>query len=437
MTCIGTTKNPQYFMSPKASTDALAERFGTPLFIYDAQVIRNSFKSLIQGLQYRPLSVYYSIKANSALGILSLLRDLGARADLCSLGDLAFAESAGFRFQDMSFTGSGLGDSEIAYIAARPGIGFVADSISQIERFTAICPGRPFALRVNPGIDAGFHPAVRAGTSESRFGLAPTDIPRAIRLARASKASIAGLHGHLGSDIFHAAPFIQLADTLLELSLSIPSVEWINLGGGLGIPREDPRQAMEMGTLNTELLRIMHHANQTRGGPIRLRIEPGGFLTMSAGKLLVRVTDIKQQGDGSGTFTASVDASSNLLPSAVLYETYHPVEVVTPRRGRSWTRTYSIAGNLMLAGDILARDRLLPEIQIGDLLTFGRCGAYSSSRAATFNNRGRAAEILMDTGWLSPHSFDASRMRTFFGLKLARLLAGNALDHKPFRSSQN
>ena len=372
--------------------EQIATTFGTPVFVYDGGRIRDQFRLLAQELTHRPLEIYYSVKANSAVGILRLLRTFGARADICSSGDLAFAEAAGFAPHEVSFTGSGLTDDEYGLIATRPGMDFVADSLHQLARVVEMAPGRPVGLRLNPAIEAGFHPHVRAGSATSRFGLRLDQISEAVDLAAAWESPIVGLHGHLGSDVFDVTPFLELTRQLCALAAEIPSVRWINLGGGLGNPADPEVDQSQLRALDSGLAEILRLFDR----PLQLRVEPGSFLTMSSGLLVARVTDVKA-GPGPDSGTICVDASTNHLVSAILYDAHHPVSVVRVPTS-DVTMTYDIAGNLMQAGDVLARGRQLPKVEIGDLLAFGRCGAYSSSRSTTFNNRGRPAEVLVLDG---------------------------------------
>lgn len=371
----------------------IAAEFGTPVFIYDGDLIRTQFQRLTRHVTHRPLEIYYSVKANSALGILRLLRSLGARADVCSAGDLAFAEAAGFTPNEISFTGCGLADSEYALITARPGMDFVADSVHQLARMVELTPGRPVGLRLNPAIEAGFHPHVRAGSINSRFGIRPPEVEVALELAAEARSPIVGLHGHLGSDVFDVDPFLRLAEQLCSLAATIPTVQWLNLGGGLGNPADSAADPPQLDALNSGLAGVLRQLDPARG--TRLRVEPGSFLTMSSGLLVARVTDMKPGNGSDGT--VCVDASSNHLVSAVIYDAHHPVSAVRTSSA-DVTATYDVAGNLMQAGDILAKGRQLPEVRIGDLLVFGRCGAYSSSRSTTFNNQGRPAEVLVLEG---------------------------------------
>ena len=369
--------------------ERIASTFGTPVFVYDGERIRDRFELLTRSLRHRPLEVYYSVKANPAVGILRLLRTLGARVDVSSPGDLAFAEAAGFRQDEVSFTGCGLAECEYHLVADRPGMDFVADSLQQVARIVTLAPGRPIGLRLNPEIEAGFHPHVRAGSSASRFGLRPYELADAVELASARGCPVVGLHGHLGSDVFEVEPFLELAELLCTVAATLPSVRWLNLGGGLGDPADSDAEGPQLRALDAGLSGILARLPRA----LRLRVEPGSYLTMSSGLLVARVTDVKPGGAPDGT--VCVDASSNLLVSVLVYDTHHPVWAVRPGEA---SRTYDVAGNLMQAGDVLARNRSLPKVAVGDLLAFGRCGAYSSSRSTTFNNRGRPAEVLVLDG---------------------------------------
>ncbi len=385
----------------------LARRFGTPLYAYDAAEIRARYHAFGAAISYRPLSLYYSIKAHPSVGLLKLLRTLGAGVDACSPGDLAFAAAAGFSGPEISYAGHGMSHEEIAGVV-RSGSFFVADSLSQVERIGMQDPGRAIALRVNCGVGAGFHPDVQAGSAGSKFGLPLDQLDEALTLAAGANLRVVGLHTHVGSDVLEPEPHIDALTALVELvserEALTRDLELLDLGGGWGSPflAEDPEYPMaEFGAAASH---IMSQLADALGRPIELRLEPGAYLVMDAGTLLTTVTELKPKGEGvegrARTFAAT-DTSYNHIRSAVTYGTRHPLEVAD-RPDAPDVERYDVTGNLMQAGDVIARDRLLPALQPGDVLAFGMCGGYKACQAPTFNERPRPAEVLVDEGEVLP-----------------------------------
>lgn len=387
----------------------LAERFGTPLYAYDAARIRHQVRTLRQGLHGIPHRILYSVKAHASTAIMRLLADVGVGADACSAGDLAFARAAGLRGDDISVAAVSLDAGTMAAAVDLDAL-VVVDSLAQIDRWAAAGGRRDIGIRVAAGITAGFHPLVQAGAPGAKFGVAVDDVPEAVRRARRLGLRVVGLHGHLGSDLVEPGPHLALLDLLLDLTeRHVPDATMVDLGGGLGTPfpppdaggtyppvdDDPPYPCDELGRGAAE--RLAAFAGRTGSG-LELRVEPGAFLVMEAGTLVCRVTDVKTAGERAGgrPRLAVVDSSYNHLHSAVVHQTFHPLVVDVPP-GRELL-DHDVGGDLMQAGDVLAADRLLPCLEVGDVVGFRLAGGYKASRAPVFNGRPRPAEVLVDAG---------------------------------------
>jgi diaminopimelate decarboxylase len=368
----------------------IADGVGTPFFVYNAKVIRANVARVLHALQGIRARVYYSAKANPAVGLAVAMRELGLGVDACSPGDLELARLAGFERGDISYTSFGASDAELVR-AARASEDLVLDSSEELERLIALGIRRSVGVRVNPAIIAGFHPHVAAGGGEAKFGVRISDLPDMAARALDAGLPIAGVHGHLGSDILSIGPHIELLRLLLTAANEISTVAWVNLGGGFGTPRDtaEPQYPWQefAAAARCQL------ARQRR--PIELRLEPGGHLLMDAGFLVATVTRTRIA-DGCRPTTVAIDASTNHMPSVLLYGASHAVQLLSVRTRRSATGPVRIAGNLMQAGDVLAEVPELSEAKPGDLVAFSHVGAYASSRSTTFNERPRAAEVLVD-----------------------------------------
>lgn len=388
---------------------ALAQRFGTPLYAFDAARIRHQVAALERSLEGVPHRILYSVKAHANVALLRLLADLGVGADVCSAGDLAYAAAAGLRGDDISLATVSL-DAETIAAAVDLDAFAVVDSLTQIERWAVSGGRRDIGVRVAAGITAGFHPLVQAGAPGAKFGVAIDDVPEAVRRASGAGLRVVGLHGHLGSDLMDAAPHLALLDLLLDLTeRHVPDATMVDVGGGLGTPfppqsagdayppvADDPSYPCdELGRGAAERLAV--YAERT-GADLQLRIEPGAFLVMESGTLVCQVTDIKAADERSEgrPRQAVVDSSYNHLHSAVVHETFHPALVDAPSARP--LAAHDVVGNLMQAGDVLAADRVLPHLEVGDVLGFGLAGGYKACRAPVFNGRPRPAEVLVDDG---------------------------------------
>jgi diaminopimelate decarboxylase len=376
----------------------LAERFGTPLYAYDAASIRRRYHLLIESIDYRPLRIYYSCKANAAVGIIRLLRELGAGIDACSPGDIEAARRAGYR-DDISYTGVGCRRSDLAAVAGSPAF-FIADSMSQIDAFADVASGREeIGLRVNPALPVPARRMVLAGAWDAKFGIHAEHVPAAVRRAADRGLRVVGLHVHLGSDLTTPEPHLAALRVLLDLGEAMPELRFVCLGGGLAVAAgPDPDYPVdEFGAAANRMLTDFAHRTGRR---LELRLEPGSYLLMDAGVLLTTVTEIKPSvtsGDRRTPTFAYVDTSYNHVPSAVVDGVDHPVELARDRDAPAGP-VVTVAGNLMQAGDLIVRERPLPQLAVGDVLVIGRCGAYTGTRAGTFNERPRPAEVLVDGG---------------------------------------
>lgn len=365
-----------------------ADEHGTPIYVYDADAVAASARAIRNGLKSAaPVKVYYSAKANPAVGIASLMRSLGMGLDACSEGDLRLAELAGFKPSEISYTGFGLTEKELT--AVSPESALILDSLADVRLAVELKLDRPIGLRVNPGISAGFHAHVMAGAPEAKFGLAPEEIVEALSRAEAAGLAVEGLHCHLGSDVRDAALHIRALDALAEVAERVPTARWVNIGGGFGTPRG-------LGDTPYSWEDLARHASVRLqlddGRRPELRLEPGSHCLMDAGVLVGRVLSVKESTSGRPR-TIVTDANTNHLVSVLLYDANHPPLLLGEQTGPD--TPCSVAGNLMQAGDVLARDVLLPPVSRGDLIVFPHAGAYASGRSTSFNERPPAAEALV------------------------------------------
>lgn len=376
----------------------IAIRFGTPCYVFEAEAIRARLRAILSAVTYRPLRVHYAVKAHANVAVLQLLRTMGAGLDACSPGDLAFAEAAGFSSDQVSYACCSATDNELRAIHDWGAL-FIANSLSQLARYAHIGSSRPIGLRVNCGVEAGFHPHVRSGGPESKFGLHLHQVPEAIEVAGRLGLCVAGLHTHLGSDIMECRPHLSALEQLVELSAHLPDLQFIDLGGGWGIPFVYGEPEFELAEFGIAVSTHMARLCTARGRDVTLILEPGAFLMQDAGFLLARVTDMTPPTTVAGKRTPCfvyLDANCGHVISALLYGT---VRRVRPARARaSATDAYHVCGDLMQAGDVFARAVELSELRVGDVVAIDNCGSYCAVRASVFNQRPRPAEVLVDAG---------------------------------------
>jgi diaminopimelate decarboxylase len=384
------------YLRDLAATE-IAARYGTPLYVMEIDRVKTQYRQFLDGISYRPLVVLYACKANANVQLMRALREMGAWLDACSPGDLAFGAAAGFTPDQISYTGSSVSDDELRLVVDRR-VSFNADSLSQLDRYGRLAPSQAVGLRVNCGVVAGFHSHVQSAGSQSKFGIHPGQLQEALVVARRHDLRVTGIHTHVGSDIFDVDTPIRALDVLIRLSYSLSDLEFVDVGGGWGVPFITGDPSFDMASYGKAVSMRMGDLSAARGRPITFRIEPGAYLVSDAGTLLTRVTDLKPPvtvNEALTPYFVGTDTSYNHVFSAAMYDSYHEI-VVADKADAPTVQTYHIVGNLMQAGDILAKDRPLPVLELGDLLVIKNCGAYSACRAPTFNERPRPAEVMVD-----------------------------------------
>jgi len=378
----------------QAPLDDIAQRFGTPCYVYSRAAIASAYAEFAQALEGHDALVCYSVKANSNLAILALLGNLGAGFDIVSGGELARVLAAGGDAAKTLFSGVGKSEAEIE-LAIMRSIGCInVESEAELERVARIAGqlGRraPIALRVNPDIDARTHPYISTGLRETKFGVAYADAERLYRHAAGLRdLEIVGIGCHIGSLLNDAAPFAAAAERLGALVDRLHAagigLRHIDVGGGIGIRYKDeatqPIAAFVRGALS---------ALGKRGE--RIVFDPGRSLVGNSGVLLTRVEYVKP---GPARNFLVVDAAMNDLIRPPLYGAWHEVRPVHEARAGAASAVYDVVGPVCESADFLAKERQLAARE-GDLLAIMSAGAYGMVMSSNYNSRPRAAEVLVD-----------------------------------------
>jgi diaminopimelate decarboxylase len=376
----------------------VAERFGTPLYVYSASAIRDRVGAFERAFHEVPNTLCYSVKANSNLGILRLLAKMNCGFDVVSGGELERVLRVGrAAARKTVFSGVGKTRPEMEAALAANILLFNVESESELSAL-AECAGRlkktaRIALRVNPDVSAETHPYISTGLREHKFGVPISDAIRLYSLAAPGRRlTVAGVSVHIGSQILDVKPFAQtmerVAELVRELRSNGHSITYIDAGGGLGIDYDDETSDF------TERLAAY---SQALSAPLRdlnvhLLLEPGRSIVGSAGILLTRV--IYRKANHGKTFLVA-DAAMNDLLRPALYGAYHQIIPVEAPGGNSH-ETVDVVGPVCETGDFLARDRELPTTNEGDLLAVLDTGAYGMVLASNYNTRPRAAEVLIE-----------------------------------------
>ena len=371
---------------------ALAQRFGTPTYVYSRAHIEAQYRAYADALDGVPHLVCFAVKANSNLGVLNVLARLGAGFDIVSRGELERVLAAGGKPERIVFSGVGKTRDDMRR-ALEVGVHcFNVESTDELERLQQVAAEldviAPVSLRVNPDVDAGTHPYISTGLKENKFGIAIADAEAVYARADAlSNLEVVGVDCHIGSQLTSLSPFLDALDRLLALVDRLAErgihIRHLDLGGGLGVRYRDEQPPLAGDYIKAVRQRI-------EGRELTLVFEPGRSIVANAGVLLTRVEYLKHTEHKD---FAIVDAAMNDLIRPALYQAWMDVVPVQPREGES--RPYDIVGPICETGDFLAKDRQLALAE-GDLLAVRSAGAYGFVMSSNYNTRGRAAEVLVD-----------------------------------------
>ena len=333
--------------------------------------------------------VYYAIKANSNPGVLRRVRESGLEFECVSPGEIRLLREL-FSDHDPArilFTPNFAARSEYNE-ALEAGVQLTVDNLDVLLDWPELFAGREIFLRLDPGVGRGLHRHVRTAGVHSKFGVPLFEVERTAEAAAAAGARVAGLHAHMGSGVMDPGAWTPIAETLLDCLQHFPDARAVNLGGGLGVPQHAGAPGLDLAALDAQLARCREKAPPG----VEFWLEPGRYVVAEAGVLLARVTQVKGK---SGARYVGVETGMNSLIRPALYGSYHEVHNLT-RLDEPATRLANVVGPICESGDVLARDRMLPECREGDVLLFANAGAYGRVMASSYNLREPATEEVIE-----------------------------------------
>lgn len=372
----------------------IADEFGTPAYVTDEQRLRENYRNVYSAFsKYMDTRIHYACKANTNLAILSILNQEGTGIDAVSVGEVMTCLKAGIPADRIMYTGVNVSDAELKAVTDM-GVMINVDSRSELERLAKINKKLPISFRITPGVGSGHSDKVITGKKGSKFGIPKNDVIKTYLRAKELGFDIKGIHAHIGSGGQSVEPFVDmmdvLTDTVNELKENGIDLEFIDMGGGIGVPYKMNEDEMDLNELAMNVTDIITENTDIE----TIILEPGRYIVCDSTVLLTRCVDVKDAGVKK---YIGVDAGFNTLIRPAMYDSYHYVAIGN-KFGKCSTAKYDVAGPICESGDFLAHDRALPDPEEGDVVVIYNAGAYGFSMSSNYNSRPLCSEVLVNDG---------------------------------------
>ncbi len=371
---------------------AIAEEFGTPVYIYHSERIQEQYQKLLDAFKDTDAKFFYASKALTNVNVLRYIASMGANVDCSSINEVKLALYAGFSPERVLYTSNGIDFSEIEE-AKNLNVNINIDSLSNLEKFgQKFGHTYPIGIRLRPNIMAGGNLKISTGHDKSKFGIPVDQIDGIIAVVENYNLLIRGLQIHTGSDIDDTDVFVKGIEVLFDIIPRFTELEFVDLGGGFKVPYQEGDKETDINKLAKKVAEVF--ANHPNSGNKHLQVwfEPGKFLVSAAGYFVTKVNVLKQT---SATTFASVNSGFNHLIRPMFYNAYHRIENISNEGAPKMH--YTIVGNICET-DTFAWDREISEIREGDYLVFYNAGAYGFEMSSNFNSRLKPAEVLVRDG---------------------------------------
>ena len=369
---------------------AIADKFGTPVYIYHAEKIAEQYEKLKNAFAGQDVVFFYASKALTNINVLRYIKSLGANVDCSSVNEVKLALHAGFPPEKILYTSNGIAYEEIEE-AKNLGVHINIDSLSNLEKFgKKFGHSYPVGIRLRPNILAGGNLKISTGHDKSKFGIPVDQFEKIIECVEKNNLFIQGLHIHTGSEIKDADVFVKGIEKLFDIIPHFKELEFIDLGGGFKVPYKEGDSETDIHLLAQKVKEAF--ANHPNPRHLQIWFEPGKFLVSEAGYFITQVNVLKET---SSTTFAGVNSGFNHLIRPMFYNAYHKIENISNETGPK--KIYTVVGNICET-DTFAEDREINEIKEGDYLVFYNGGAYGFEMSSNFNSRLKPAEVMVKNG---------------------------------------
>lgn len=370
----------------------IAEQFGTPTYVYDAEIIQRQYKTLKNAFDGIDIKLHYALKALNNINVLKLLKKEGAGLDAVSIEEIHLGLRAGYLPSEIMFTPNCVAFSEIKE-AVEIGVHINIDNLSVLEHFgNTYGSNIPCCIRLNPHIMAGGHSNISVGHIDSKFGISIHQLRHILRITKNYNLKITGLHMHTGSDILDADVFIRGAELLYEAAQEFPDLTFMDFGSGFKVGYKEGDIVTPIEKIGKKIADSFREFCKKYGRELELWFEPGKFIVSESGKLLVKATTIKQT---TSTVFVGVNSGQNHLIRPMFYNAHHHIENIKNPDGP--LKLYSVVGYIC-ESDTLGFDRMITEVREEDVLAIHNAGAYGFTMSNQYNARLRPAEVMIING---------------------------------------
>ena len=385
-------KNKKQTFVERTQLLALANKYGSPLYVYDTDKIESQYNRLTSAFSgVKNLKLNYAVKALSNINILKFFKNIGAGLDTVSIQEVQLGLTTGIAPKKIIFTPNGVSLKEIEEVA-KLGVQINIDNLSILELFGQKHPEIPVCIRINPHIMAGGNSKISVGHIDSKFGISIHQVPHIKRVVENTGMNINGIHMHTGSDILDIDTFLRATEILFDVAKQFDNIDFIDFGSGFKVPYKEGDISTDIEQLGLQLSERFNAFCEEYGKEITLMFEPGKFLVSEAGVFLAKVNVVKQT---TSTVFAHVDSGFNHLVRPMMYDSYHQITNISNPEGRD--RYYSVVGYICET-DTFGSNRRIAEISEEDVLCFHNAGAYCFSMASNYNSRYLPAEVMLHLG---------------------------------------
>ncbi|RAP33109.1 diaminopimelate decarboxylase [Candidatus Marinamargulisbacteria bacterium SCGC AG-439-L15] len=372
----------------------LATEYGTPLYVYDLDLIETRYTELQSFISWPKLKIHYAMKANYNFHILEKINRLNGYLDIVSPAEIILAQKAGFTVDRLLYTANNITEDEMKEVH-ETGILFNIGSLSRLEKYGQAYPGSRVCLRFNPDVVAGAHEKIKTGGDLTKFGILLSDVERVKTIVEKHNLTVVGLHEHTGSGIGDTAAVYQSMRNLLEIATkdNFPNLEFVDFGGGFQVPYHPDEDRIDYPKMGQKITEIFTDFCREYGKELDLYFEPGKYVVAESGTLLVEVNTIKEN---RTRLIVGTNSGFPQLIRPMFYEAYHHILNLSNPTGEK--KHYDICGNICETGDRFAEDRELPELREGDILAIQNAGAYCYVMGGVYNLRSMPAEVVIENG---------------------------------------